>query len=252
MRSRLKLLAAGLTVALTGLTAAVVVGRASADAVLRRPTPRDVQAIGETLVLVVADVFPDASAAADASRNLNARFDEFQGFYIASADDLDVTGILVQFTPERLRARCATAGGFVRTVIRSVPVTLECPIRSNVVDSLVPTGLRFMSLNEYSSGSFPMPCGEVGEPPCQARTYQRMLGDDGRFASGASLLVTAFRTRAGAEQFLDLAETAGVQDLVVVQARKAGGGDVGLGQEAHPDGSGPLTGPLRDQTRYQT
>jgi hypothetical protein len=66
-----------------------------------------------------------------------------------------------------------------------------------------------------------------------------------------SLIVTGFRTKQGAEEFLELARAAGVTGLVTVQARKVGGGDIGLGQEPHPDGSGPLLGPLANQELYQ-
>jgi hypothetical protein len=67
----------------------------------------------------------------------------------------------------------------------------------------------------------------------------------------SSLVVAGFRTKRGAEEFLELARAAGVEELVTIQARKIGGGDIGLGQEPHPDGSGPLTGPLADQEVYQ-
>ncbi len=66
-----------------------------------------------------------------------------------------------------------------------------------------------------------------------------------------SLIVTGFRTKQGAEEFLELARAAGVTGLVTVQARKLGGGDIGLGQEPHPDGSGPLLAPLANQELYQ-
>lgn len=66
-----------------------------------------------------------------------------------------------------------------------------------------------------------------------------------------SLVLTGFRTKRGAEEFLELARAAGVTGLVTIQARKLGGADIGLGQEPHPDGSGPLLGPLPDQELYQ-
>lgn len=58
------------------------------------------------------------------------------------------------------------------------------------------------------------------------------------------VLVSAFRTEAGAREFLELARAVGAPGILV--ARKLNGGDVyvGLGQEAHPDGTGPLLGPL--------
>jgi hypothetical protein len=50
---------------------------------------------------------------------------------------------------------------------------------------------------------------------------------------------------------MEFARSVGITGLVTVQAFKLGGGDVGLGQEPHPDGSGPLDGPLDDQESYQ-
>jgi hypothetical protein len=43
-----------------------------------------------------------------------------------------------------------------------------------------------------------------------------------------------------------LARSAGATELVALPVIKLGGPYVGLGQEAHPDGSGPLAGPLPD------
>lgn len=63
-------------------------------------------------------------------------------------------------------------------------------------------------------------------------------------APGAFVLVSAFRTEAGALEFAQLARTAGVPVLVTERLHNLGGRYVGLGQEAAPDGRGPLRGPL--------
>jgi hypothetical protein len=66
------------------------------------------------------------------------------------------------------------------------------------------------------------------------------------------VLVTGFRTRAGLLEFLGFLQAAGtVPNLQVAQVEKIGLCDIGLGQESHPDGSGPLLGPLPDQASYQ-
>lgn len=65
------------------------------------------------------------------------------------------------------------------------------------------------------------------------------------------MAVTAFRTKAGAEEYLLLASANGMDRLLVVRAMKVGTAEVGLGQEAHPDGSGSLDRPLEDQARHQ-
>ena len=59
------------------------------------------------------------------------------------------------------------------------------------------------------------------------------------------VLVTAFRTDAGAHEFLQVARAAGAPALPSPRLENRGDVYVGLGQEAHPNGSGPLIGPLR-------
>lgn len=61
---------------------------------------------------------------------------------------------------------------------------------------------------------------------------------------GRWLLVSAFRTRRGANEFVGLAARFGASGLTEVVARYTGTTYIGLGQEPHPDGSGPLIGPL--------
>jgi hypothetical protein len=58
------------------------------------------------------------------------------------------------------------------------------------------------------------------------------------------VLATAFRTQAGAEDFLELAGAAEAPALLTPRLENRGTVYVGLGQEPHPDGSGPLIGPL--------
>lgn len=60
---------------------------------------------------------------------------------------------------------------------------------------------------------------------------------------GAWVLVSAFRTVAGADAFQPLAEAAGATVTRRIM-RYTGSEYIGLGQEAHPDGTGPLNGPL--------
>ncbi|MGH2692966.1 MAG: hypothetical protein ACRDHM_10770 [Actinomycetota bacterium] len=63
-------------------------------------------------------------------------------------------------------------------------------------------------------------------------------------AADEYVLVTAFRTQTGANEFLELAEAAEAPALLTPRLGNKGPEYVGLGQEAHPDGSGPLIGPL--------
>lgn len=62
---------------------------------------------------------------------------------------------------------------------------------------------------------------------------------------GGWVLVSAFRTQEGADQFAQIAEQAGVANPIVTpRLVSLGGTYAGLGQEAAPDGSGPLTVPI--------
>jgi hypothetical protein len=63
-------------------------------------------------------------------------------------------------------------------------------------------------------------------------------------ANGDWLLVSAFRTDEGAQEFADLAAAVGAPALVTGRVHNEGDLYVGLGQERAPDGSGPLRGPI--------
>jgi hypothetical protein len=66
------------------------------------------------------------------------------------------------------------------------------------------------------------------------------LGTKGGFA-----LVSMFRSDKGAEEFASLVGTFGFPATIVTQRVKSYGGEyAGLGQEASPDGTGPILGPI--------
>ena len=77
--------------------------------------------------------------------------------------------------------------------------------------------------------------------------YVDQIGNFGGLSSslaskGAWVLVSAFRTKEGADQFAQVASQAGVENPIVTpRLVSLGGTYAGLGQEAAPDGSGPLT-----------
>jgi hypothetical protein len=61
---------------------------------------------------------------------------------------------------------------------------------------------------------------------------------------GRWLLVSAFRTMLGANEFEQLAAAAGFPETTWLIARYMGDTYIGLGQEPSPDGTGPLEQPL--------
>jgi hypothetical protein len=77
-------------------------------------------------------------------------------------------------------------------------------------------------------------------PTDQFVGLDRSLGE----ADGEYVLVSAFRTGRGARDFLDLVRSAGASAFITPRLENLGFEYVGLGQEADPDGSGPLTEPI--------
>lgn len=194
--------------------------------------------IGETVLLVVADVVDPASATSVAKK-LNARFGEFQGFSVDRTEAYAVRAVLVQTTADLVRSSCG------------IPASLDCPEGTSAVDVFRPVELRYVPKVDIATFRYPSPCGRVGSPPCQRDRVLKVLGSALRFAPERSVIATGFRTKRGAAEFVELARMAGVTGLVTVQALKTGGGDIGLGQEPHPNGAGPLEIPLDDQEAFQ-
>jgi hypothetical protein len=76
-------------------------------------------------------------------------------------------------------------------------------------------------------------------PVAQFQGFRQEVGEPGEFA-----LVSAFRTEEGAQEFAELAGTFGnTATILPERVRSLGGLYAGLGQEASPDGTGPLLGP---------
>jgi hypothetical protein len=79
-------------------------------------------------------------------------------------------------------------------------------------------------------------------PVGQFQGFQQEAGLPGDFA-----LVSAFRTQEGADSFVEVAHGYGHPATILPErVRSLGGVYAGLGQEANPDGSGPLTGPIEE------
>jgi hypothetical protein len=79
-------------------------------------------------------------------------------------------------------------------------------------------------------------------PVAQFQGFRQQVGEPGDFA-----LVSAFRTEEGAQDFVELAATLGnTATILPERVRSLGGLYAGLGQEASPDGTGPLLGPVAE------
>ena len=79
-------------------------------------------------------------------------------------------------------------------------------------------------------------------PVAQFQGFRQEVGEPGDFA-----LVSAFRTEEGAQAFAELAASFGnAATILPERVRSLGGLYAGLGQEANPDGTGPLLGPVEE------
>lgn len=77
-------------------------------------------------------------------------------------------------------------------------------------------------------------------PVAQFQGFREQVGVPGDYA-----LVSVFRTEQGAQEFVGLARSFGYPATILpTRVRSLGGLYAGLGQEANPDGTGPLTGPI--------
>jgi hypothetical protein len=202
--------------------------------------------IGETLLLVVADVTP-RDLSADRLATLNESFGEVQGFYADPAAGYELVGALLQTSADLLVEPCS---GLIEPLTASIQLDdPDCPPGgvAKILQPVTTTHVGLADLNELATAAL---CERSGDS-CGLDRIKQLLGDDHHLDASSLLLATAFRTKRGAQEFLELARVNGIRDLVTLQVRKLSGGDVGLGQEPAPDGSGPLTGPLPDQEIYQ-
>jgi hypothetical protein len=79
-------------------------------------------------------------------------------------------------------------------------------------------------------------------PVAQFQGFREQIANAGEFA-----LVSVFRTEKGAREFANLATAYGYPARILGdRVRSLGGVYAGLGQESHPDGSGPLLEPIAE------
>jgi hypothetical protein len=219
---------------------------ASGESVEDDSSRSSVSAAGETILLVVADVVAHAAAATRLTE-INAPFGELQGFYADATDGYEVLGALLQTSADVRVEPCA--GVLDPLTATSQLIDPSCPL-GEVARTLQPIETALVSVDALRSGEARALCVFSGAS-CGIDRVKDLLGDDLALTGGLSLLTTGFRTKRGAQEFLELARAAGIVDLVTLQVQKLADGDVGLGQEPAPDGSGPLIGPLEDQQSYQ-
>ncbi len=109
---------------------------------------------------------------------------------------------------------------------------------------LVVVGGVYGSRAEAEAASAAMSFGDMQGyyvvPTAQFQAFDLGIGAPGDFA-----LVSVFRTEQGAQDFAAFASSLGYPATILPdRVRSLGGLYAGLGQEASPDGNGPLTGPI--------
>ncbi len=233
---------------ITSLTAAIVlgtlVGLTTSAAPRGDPAPVDLSTqtgVGEHMLLVVAGEYTSEADARNAAETFS--FGDMQGFYVDAATNYIVVGAYDQTSPDFRAVEC-----------NSLPqVTDAC--HGQLMRAEVPVSLAYIPIErigaalEAADGEA---CGQTGQRPCMvARLKGLLVPPSYQFRADAYLVLTAFRTKKGAEEFVELARDRGYETSVV-RARKTDGPYVGLGQEANPDGvSGPLIDPLPDPDSFQ-
>jgi hypothetical protein len=175
---------------------------------------RNASGHGEALVVVVQGGYDTEEEALAAVSE--ASLGHLQGFYIDRADNYNALGRYDRARPSRSLVDCASPPN------DHARAGCEQAAGRNRIYALQPASLRLHR-------------GNVATLP-----------------SGEWLVLTGFRTKRGAEEFLDMTYAFGIWPLETYQVRKFGDNEIGLGQESHPNGLGPLTEPLRDQEAHQT
>lgn len=244
MRSRLRTrsltISLGIAVAL-GIVAGLTATAAPAGAIPATVDLSTRTGVGEALLLVVYDQYPTETDALDAVAELS--FGDMQGFYVDAAKNYSVIGVYDQISPDYQVVDC-------HTLPQAVPNCTDQPMRAEL-----PVSLEYVPV-EQAGAKFEAadraPCGQTGQRPCVAARLRGLLPSPGyQFDPKAYLVLTAFRTKTGAQEFAELARNRGFA-AVTVRARKTDGPYIGLGQEANPDGvSGPLIDPLPIPDAYQ-
>lgn len=197
---------------------------------------------GERLILVVGGSFPTRADAEKGAAALS--FGDMAGFYVDSTDNYDVIGVYLQVAPDVVPLAC-----------EDLPSTQRVCEPGSIIAAHQSIALQYRALTPGKALVLPPDdpaCDSIGHPPCVSKRLSALLpGSDGQLERGNVLLVSAFRTISGAEQFAELARDRGAV-VSVIRAVKGGDTYVGLGQEANPDGvSGPLLDPLSDPDAYQ-
>lgn len=203
-----------------------------------------VTGVGETILIVVGGAFASLPEAEAAEAVAQQAFGHLQGFYIDDSANYDVIGVYEQTSADQRVVPCADW---------KQETKMECPPGFSEVKAYQEVRLRHVAREDarpFLAANDQARCGTPALRPCVRANLNRLLSNTVALKPGRFLLLSAFRTKQGAAEGVEFARI-GVDQVSVLRVLKTGGGYVGLGQEANPDGSGPLSGPLPDPAKYQ-
>lgn len=198
---------------------------------------------GERLIMVVGGVF-DTEAEAQAA-NAQISTGEMQGFYVDQTDGYGLLGVYEQVSPDKVLRACGPD---------KLGEELGCFAHdAGQFPAYEAVALRYHNLLAakalLAAPALPA-CGEIGSVPCPKPLLKKLLpGLD--LTPGKWMLVSAFRTKVGAQGFMELVRSGGMTEAVAVRALKMTDTMIGLGQESQPGGEGSLQSGLPNQEYYQ-
>ncbi len=220
---------------------------------------------GESLVIVTGGIFDTREQALAAAKK--TAVGDMQGFYVDTTDNYTVKGVYPQATRETFRIRCGdnlvdsvTQLADVGVITTPFQVQRLCDKSDTAVsevyetlDFTVPVQLGVKApVLEMTTWTWSVPncmAPTADTPECMQQSVAFSLTGTA-LPPGKYLLLSGFRTKFGAEQFMDFMRSADFR-VSALQVSKRGSQYVGLGQEPHPDGSGPLQVELPSQETYQ-
>jgi hypothetical protein len=219
--------------------------------VLTESAPSD-NGRGENLILVVQGTYSSAGAA---TLHLAKSGGHTQSFYLASSDSFEVKGYYINDAPSLLEIDCSVGAPTEHVLCDSIIAdeyrnSTELDASKMLVKQQV--SLKYFLTSEELIA--PELCRTELDSMCSSPAMDALI-NRGLTFDEPWLLVTAFRTKQGAEEFIDFATATGMaeaDELMIVRVHNVDSGFIGLGQEAHPDGSGPLLEPLPHQDKDQT
>lgn len=218
----------------------------------------------ESLILVVGGLYDseqEASAAVAASNQ-----GETAGYYLAATDDFRLQAGYASSAPSSSSIPCDPVNmpGVAAQLpelaqVSAAQLQEQCKVAIKAGAGPTLNVARDSRLEWLPVSTKPHGGRSMANPKaCEAGSaclggVPRLLGSSVELPQGKWMAVSAFRTKRGAEEFMTwMRQASGHEPAMVVQVlRVTGTSTIGLGQEAHPDGQGPLNAELPDQARWQ-